>query len=116
LGDPVAAKPAPGSADVDCLLAITSLAGRAGLRLDGEADVSTQAELHQAISELPVDGGTVHLELSGLRFIDVVCTRELMMLTVRHPGLRLVLHSPPPHLEHMISLLWPGTDVEVVSG
>ncbi|HEY5987548.1 MAG TPA: STAS domain-containing protein [Streptosporangiaceae bacterium] len=87
--------------------------GRVGLRLDGEADMSTQDQLRQALAELPVDKGVVHLELGGLRFIDVICTRELMTLTARHPDLRLALHSPPVMLRHMISLLWPDSNVEI---
>jgi hypothetical protein len=75
--------------------------------------MSTQDQLRQALAGLPAPEGAVHLELAGLRFIDVICARELMTLTVRHPNFRLILHSPPVMLIHMISLLWPGSTVEI---
>jgi len=115
LVDPLPTKPLHRPAEDGSLLTITSLADRVGLRLDGEADMSTQDQLRQALAGLPVDAGAVHLDLAGLRFIDVICTRELMSRTVRHPHQRLILHSPPATLRHMIGLLWPGSNVEIVT-
>jgi hypothetical protein len=95
------------------LLRIAPLADRVGLRLEGEADISTQTELRRALAGLPADAGVIHLELAGLRFIDVICTRELMSLLKQHPEVRLILHSPPATLRGMIGLLWPGSRIEI---
>jgi hypothetical protein len=81
--------------------------------LDGEADMSAQGQLRQALAGLGVDEGAVHLELAGLRFIDVICTRELLALTARYPHVRLILHSPSATLIRMISLVWPDSPVEI---
>jgi anti-anti-sigma factor len=97
------------------LLSITALPDRVGLRLEGEADMSTQDQLRQALTELPTDASAVHLDLTGLRFIDVICTRELMSLVVRNPGRRVILHSPSETLQHMINLLWPGSNIEIAT-
>lgn len=95
------------------VLTIRPLRGRTGLALIGEADFTARDTLHAAAAALPVDGaGDIHLDLTGLRFIDVCCTRELMAVTDRHPAVRLIVHHPPNSLLRIIALLYPRADVE----
>ena len=93
------------------VLAITTLAGPAGLRLTGEVDANSHDQLRRALAALPADANpAIHLELAELRFIDVAGTRELIALTQSHPGLCLILHHPPQSLQRLIGLLWPGAN------
>jgi hypothetical protein len=59
-----------------------------------------------------------HLDLAGLRFIDVCCTREIVAFMECHPGMRVTLHRPPPALVRITSLVWPeaGLDVTETDG
>jgi hypothetical protein len=91
----------------DTGLTVIVLECQAGLRLRGEADVLGADALREAIAALPADAGEVHLELAGLRFIDVCSTRELIALARRPARPRLILHQPPHTLTLLISLLWP---------
>jgi STAS domain len=96
------------------VLAITMLAGPAGLRLTGEVDANSHDQLRRALAALPADANpAIHLELAELRFIDVAGTRELMALTQSHPGLCLILHHPPQSLQRLIGLLWPGANAQI---
>lgn len=78
-----------------------------GLRLTGEADMCAQDHLRAAIAALPLDATAIHLQLGGLRFIDVGCTSQLVALAGREAQPRLVLYCPPPMLPKIIALLWP---------
>jgi anti-anti-sigma regulatory factor len=101
--------PAPGA------LAIHPLHGRTGLRLAGEADCAARDRLHAALAALPADrAGDIHLDLTGLRFIDLCCTRELVAITERHPGVRIIVYRPPATLRRIIALLYPEARIEFV--
>ena len=54
----------------------------------------------------------IHLDLTGLDFIDIAAARELIALTQQPPCPRLILHDPPPALLSLIRLLWPEANVE----
>lgn len=98
------------------MLAISPVAGGAGLRIEGEADLFHTEQLRAALAALPAgDGDEVILDLAGLRFIDLAGARTLMALTQRSPGLRLVLYDPPVSLRSLIELLWPDARVELRS-
>ncbi|MGE5131423.1 MAG: STAS domain-containing protein [Gemmatimonadota bacterium] len=97
-------------------LAIGALPDGAGLRLAGDADLASLGRLRAALAALPASGGTIHLDLSELRFIDVAAARELMAITQSAPARRLVLHDPPPSLRRIVSLLWPGSQAEIRAG
>jgi hypothetical protein len=100
-------QPRPGT------LTIRPLQDRAGLILAGEADLTARDTLHAALAALPADGtGDIHLDLTGLRFIDVACTRELIALTGRHPAARLIAHHPPASLLRITALLYPDATME----
>jgi STAS domain/Hemerythrin HHE cation binding domain len=95
------------------VLTIRPLPGRTGLALSGEADFTARDTLHAALAALPAGGtGEIHLDLTGLRFIDVCCTRELIAVTNRHHAMRLVAHHPPASLLRIIDLLYPQASIE----
>jgi len=100
---------APGSCLDANWLSVTPLAGRAGLRLSGEADWHTVEILQRAIAELPPDADEIHLQLASLEFIDVAAARQLVALAERPAPSRVILHQPPAVLMWLISLLWPDS-------
>ena len=90
-------------------LRVFPLAGRVGFRLTGEADVHTVEILRRATAELPPEAREIHLQLASLEFMDVAALRQLVALAERPAHPRIVLHSPPPILLWLISLLWPDS-------
>jgi STAS domain len=94
------------------MLTVSPLAGRAGLRLDGEADLTSQDELQKAFAALPPGAAEIHFELAGLTFIDVAATRMLIARTRQPPHPRLILHHPPPSLQRLFHLLWPDSNAQ----
>ena len=109
-------QPSPCSTVTAGTLTIRRFAGRRGLLLDGEADVNSRYALRRALRALMFDGpGEIHLDLAGLTFIDVSCTRELVTLTqFAHPA-RVILHNPPWPLQRITTLVWPQASIEVAS-
>ena len=103
---------APGPAGEPGLLTISPLTGRAGLRLDGEADLTSHHELQKALAALPPGTAEIHFELARLKFIDVAATRALIARTLQPPHPRLILHHPPPSLQRLIHLLWPDSSAQ----
>jgi hypothetical protein len=99
-------------------LTIRPLRCRTGLMLAGEADCTTHDRLHTALTTLttlPTDGnGELHLDLAGLRFIDVCCTRELIAISERHPAVRLIVHCPPAVLRRITAILFPEATIEFI--
>jgi anti-anti-sigma factor len=88
-------------------LSIVPLTDRSGLRLAGEVDLSNRAALEAALDMIIRTGTDVHLDVKELAFIDVGAASLLVRKsTALGPGKRLVLHSPSPALQRMISLLW----------
>lgn len=77
-----------------------------GLRLTGEVDLSTHQALRAALDRTGDQAGDLHLELSGLSFIDNAGAQILARLARRiGPGRRLVLHRPPQSLTITLTLL-----------
>lgn len=104
----------PEPAGAKDVLTIRPLAGRVGLSLAGEADAISRDALRSALAALAAEGvGEIHLEMAGLRFIDVSCTRELVALVQRHPSVRTVLHDPPALLLRIVGLTWPEVSFRV---
>ena len=88
---------------------VRPLPDRTGLIVAGEADLTVKDVLRAALAALPADGtGDIHLDLAGLRFIDVACTRELIGAARRRPATRVVIHHPPAALLRITALLDPG--------
>jgi anti-anti-sigma regulatory factor len=97
-------------------LAIHPLHDRTGLTLAGEADCAARDRLHTALTTLPADSaGDIHLDLTGLGFIDLCCTRELVAITERHPAARLIVYRPPATLRRIIALLYPEAKIEFIA-
>jgi anti-anti-sigma regulatory factor len=100
-------RPRPG------ILAIRPLPDRTGLTIVGEADLTVKDMLRAALAALPADGtGDIHLDLAGLQFIDVACTRELMAVARCHPAARVVIHHPPAALLRITALLYPDVSID----
>ena len=95
-------------------LETSPLPGWTGLRIAGEVDFSNRDQFRRALAPVFASGIiAVHLDVCGLRFIDVAGTRELIALMQSHPHLRLILHNPPASLRCIFALLWPGVNVEI---
>ena len=110
MSDPYAPRSSPDTAT----LTIRPLQGCAGLMLAGEADLTNRGTLRASLAALPADGtGEIHLDLTGLRFIDVCCTRELIAITDRHPPVRLIAHDPPASLLRITALMYPESKIKI---
>ena len=93
-------------------LTVSPLTGRTGLRLEGEADLTSQDELQKALAALPPGAAEIHFELARLNFIDVAAARALIARTLQPPHPRLILHHPPSSLQRLIHLLWPDSNAQ----
>lgn len=95
-------------------LETSPLPGWTGLRIAGEVDISNHDRFRRALAPVFAAGIiAVHLNVSGLRFIDVAGTRELITLMKSHPHLRLILHNPPASLQRIVAVAWPSFDIEI---
>ena len=103
------------------LLEISVAAGESGpvVTLAGEADVTTVAELREALTA-QLAGGARHLtvDLSGLRFADSAVIRELVMADrkLKDRGGGLELANPQPAVARALSLLGVDQMIEVRDG
>jgi anti-anti-sigma factor len=80
-----------------------------GLRLAGEIDLVSHTAWEQALRRLAGQAGEVHLDCSGLRFIDAQGTALLVHIASQFAhGQRIVLHDPPPCLKRVLEVLWPA--------
>jgi anti-anti-sigma factor len=103
------------------LLEISAAAGASGpvLSLSGEADVTTVAELSEALTA-QLAGGARHLtvDLSGLRFADSSVIRALVLAgrTLKDRGGGLELANPQPAVARALSLLGVDQAIHVRDG
>lgn len=99
----------PDAPSYGCSLAITITETRDpyGIRLEGEVDFATSVVLADALTRI-VDSadGDVHVDLSGLRFIDVGAAR-LLARAARQLGTSraLVLESPSRAVRRLLKIL-----------
>lgn len=102
-------------------LKISAAAGEHGpvLSLFGEADLTTAAELSDAL-DTQLAGGSPHLtvDLSGLRFADSSAIRALVLAdrTLKKRGGGLELVRPQPMVARALSLLGVDQVIEVRDG
>ncbi|MHB1930493.1 MAG: STAS domain-containing protein [Acidimicrobiales bacterium] len=92
------------------------------LIVDGEVDIATRDQLGAALTavtehaDATMAAGEVHLDVAGLRFIDVGGVRVLVTAAARRPpGRGLVLHHPAATLVRILELSWrhaPGLRLE----
>jgi len=92
------------------LLEISVVAGEAGpvLTLSGEADLTTVAELSEALTaQLAIGARHLTVDLSRLRFADSAVIRALVLAdrTLKQRGGGLALACPQPVVARALSLL-----------
>ncbi|WP_020668320.1 STAS domain-containing protein [Amycolatopsis nigrescens] len=92
------------------LLRIHALTNPTGLRVHGEIDMVTRPIWERALAQVSANGETVHIECTGLSFIDVRGTSALMAAAQRLTanGGRLIVQAPPPSLTRILRTLWDG--------
>jgi anti-anti-sigma factor len=99
------------------LLQVARIYRPPGLRLVGDVDAFAVPVLAGALRTLTNTDDDIHLQLSGLQFMDVAGL-ELVVSTARAmpKGQRVVLHALSPHLRRVMALVgWdatPGLDFE----
>jgi len=103
------------------LLEISVAAGEAGpvLKLSGEADLTTVAELTDALSaQLATGARHLTVDLSRLRFADSAAIRTLVLAdrTLKGRGGRLALAYPQPVVARALSLLGVDQAIDVRHG
>jgi len=98
-------------------LQVRPLAGRPGVRLRGEIDVTTRDVVAAALRPLVARGGDIYLDMSRVTFTDVSGATELVTAARRlGSGERLLLECPPRQLRRMLELLWSDLRcIEVVT-
>jgi anti-sigma B factor antagonist len=103
------------------LLEISVAAGEAGpvLTLSGEADLTTVAELTEALTaQLAIGARHLTVGLSRLRFADSAVIRALVLAdrTLKQRGGGLVLAHPQPVVARALSLLGVDQAIEIRDG
>ncbi|WP_371573128.1 STAS domain-containing protein [Streptomyces sp. NBC_01314] len=99
------------------VLEIRSLPGRPGIRAAGEINVFTRSFWEQGLEDLAsVHTDVSFVELSDLRFIDVGGAAALAITAQQLVGGRIVVDRPPPELERILHLFWPGLATIEVAG
>ena len=103
------------------LLEISVAAGQAGpvLTLSGEADLTTVAELTEALTAQLADGARhMTVDLTRLRFADSAVIRALVLAgrTLKQRGGGLALAHPQPVVARALSLLGVDQAIEIRDG
>jgi anti-sigma B factor antagonist len=103
------------------LLEISVAAGEAGpvLTLSGEADLTTVAELTEALTaQLAIGARHLTVDLSRLRFADSAAIRALVLAdrTLKKRGGGLTLTHPQPVVARALSLLGVDQALEIRDG
>jgi anti-anti-sigma factor len=82
-----------------------------GLRIEGVIDVQSHRHLREALESVAETDGDVHLDLSGLEFLDLGGLRLLMNFArSRVGGQQVELAGLAPHLQQVITLVgWDDT-------
>jgi anti-anti-sigma factor len=92
------------------LLEIVALTDRIGVQVVGQIDLTVRAQWESALAAL-TDESTedLHVDLTGLTFIDVRGTAALVeMARALDQGQRVVLQHPPGVLIRILETMWPG--------
>ncbi|WUI02780.1 STAS domain-containing protein [Spirillospora sp. NBC_00431] len=89
-------------------LVLEQLPDRPGLKVAGEINVNNRTAWTGTLETLATDEPEIHLEMSGLRMVDVGGAAAVAATAQRlTPRGRVVLHNPPPALCRILDLLWP---------
>jgi anti-anti-sigma regulatory factor len=106
----------------DQVLVAAAVPGSAeiGLTLVGDFDLTARPCLEAALENLRDADADVHVDLSGVTFVDVGSLAVLTAACRTLPdGRRMFLHSPPPQVCRAIDALWPrlgGLEIVVAVG
>jgi anti-anti-sigma factor len=110
----------------DGLLRVVRTGGTGRLALTGDVDASNVARLARVLhaeARRPAVSTGLHLELSGLEFMDVTGCRLMVHTALALFGdgeRRLVLHGLAPHLRRVMRMVgWdrtPGLDIALDGG
>ncbi|MDA8368929.1 MAG: STAS domain-containing protein [Nocardiopsaceae bacterium] len=99
----------------DSRFRVTSVRIPQGVAFSGECDLSSLREVEDALSAALESEQDVHVDLSGLLFIDAGGLRLLGTTADRLPRSRyLVLYYPPPQVHRMLSLARVDADPNVI--
>ncbi|MCO5971488.1 MEDS domain-containing protein [Actinoallomurus soli] len=88
----------------DGVLSITPTFHPRGLRLSGELDGARHAVFAESLRKVVDRGGEVHLDLAGLRFIDLGAL-SMMAGAAMHLDARVVLDNPSNELADVVELV-----------
>jgi anti-anti-sigma factor len=75
------------------------------LHLEGELDPTRHKELADALSSMRTDSGEVHVDLAGLRFIDLGALNLLTTYAARGDESRFVLHNLSSDIQQLIEMI-----------
>ncbi len=90
----------------DGVLSITRTFRPRGLRLKGELDGARHTVFYEALQAVTAQGGEVHLDLSGLRFVDLGALNIMARTALRiSPYGRLLLDNPSPDVSEVVRLV-----------
>ncbi|MFE7836960.1 STAS domain-containing protein [Streptomyces sp. NPDC057474] len=110
-------RPVPAPSHGGAVLEIRSLSGRPGIRAAGEINVITRSSWEQALEDLAsAHTDLSFVELSGLMSIDVGGAAALAVTAQQLGAGRIVLDRPPPELERILDMFWPGLPTIEVAG
>ncbi|GHI34389.1 STAS domain-containing protein [Streptomyces daghestanicus] len=97
-------------------LTVSPLPGLDGVRAAGEIGLATRGTWQRALEQAVRVDGDVHVDMSGVSFVDVDGARVLADTAGRLPeGRRLVLHRPPATLRRVLEMFWPDQPAIEVS-
>ncbi|WP_259408193.1 hypothetical protein [Streptomyces akebiae] len=98
-------------------LEIRSLPGRTGIRAVGEINVINRSFWEHALEDLANAHTNVSfVELADLQSIDVGGAAALAVTAQRLGTGRIVVDRPPPELERILDMFWPGLSKIEVAG
>lgn len=93
--------PAPRLSAGSCEVSVTD---QGCLGVSGDIDSADADVVRALLSERAVAGGDLHLDASGLRFIDVAGTRALVEAARGMGGRRMIIHGAPRNLRVILEL------------
>jgi anti-anti-sigma regulatory factor len=109
-GTSAAEAPSRGADAAPELLQIVALTDKVGVRVVGQVDMTVRTRWESALAGLAAeDAYDLHLDLSGLTFIDVRGTVALVE-TARalDHGRQLAVWHPPEVLVRILNTMWPS--------
>lgn len=94
-------------------VAVLTTAGRSRLVLSGEVDVSLEAELSEAVTEVLALGQPLDIDTRNVDFMDSSAVSVIARLSVQL-GHRPRLIAPPESVRFLLSVTRVSEDVDIV--